>query len=250
MPDHATDNAHDVGVVDLGYHCRYRPAGLQPTVSIVGGSGTVPTSGTYYWGQAVTITAVPSPSYILKAWGGGTLNDNSRETTNIVIMDKDKHITVEFGRPKTLVVGSQGKYTSIQAAIDDAEDGDIVLLQTGEYIPPYPFDLLNFWNKDITLSSMNPDDPHVVANTVLQGYNFAFTNVGPGTIIEGFTITLSRMNLYNSSPKIRNCNFVECNWIGASGATVQGADGSDGTSVFGGAIEMWQQFARDNQLHL
>ncbi|HPD46095.1 MAG TPA: right-handed parallel beta-helix repeat-containing protein [Anaerohalosphaeraceae bacterium] len=237
-----TDNAHDVGVVDLGYHyadIADLPA-FQLTVSIVGGSGTVtPTSGTYYWGQAVTITAVPSPSYILKAWGGGTLNDNSRETTNIVIMDKDKHITVEFGRPKTLVVGSQGKYTSIQAAIDDAEDGDIVLLQTGEYIPPYPFDLLNFWNKDITLSSMNPDDPHIVANTVLQGYDFAFTNVGPGTIIEGFTITLSRMNLYNSSPKIRNCNFVECNWIGASGATVQGADGSDGTSVFGGAIEMY-----------
>jgi len=236
----------DTDPVDLGFHWRNTRDPENPlltyslTARVEGGHGTVePTSGTYYAGTLVKLTAVPEPDYRVDSWSGGTIDDQSRANINYVVMGSDKEIVVTFDQPRVLVVGSEGKYTSIQRAIDDAEDGDIVMLQTGEWVPPYPFGSLDFWEKDITLTSMNPDDENVVANTILSGYEFSFSNVGPGTVIDGLTIRWARMSLYGSSPIIRNTTFLECNWLGADGFSDDNMDGGNGTSVFGGAIQMY-----------
>ncbi len=55
-----------------------------------------------------------------------------------------------------------GEYTNIQTAIDEAEDGDIVIIAPGTYVlqsgERY---IIN--GKQITISSSDPEDPCVVA---------------------------------------------------------------------------------------
>jgi pectin methylesterase-like acyl-CoA thioesterase len=48
--------------------------------------------------------------------------------------------------------------TTIQAAIDAAEDGDVIVVRPGNYN-----EKINFNGKNITLRSTDPDDPEVVA---------------------------------------------------------------------------------------
>ena len=54
-------------------------------------------------------------------------------------------------------------YAQIQAAIDAANDGDIVLVQPGTFV-----ETLNFLGKGITVTGTAPEDPAVVARTVVD----------------------------------------------------------------------------------
>ncbi len=240
------DNTLDDGTVDLGYHYTDYTTleTFQLTVSVIGGHGSViPAEGTYYSGQMVTLTAIPEASYNVEFWAGGTLNDNSVEITNVVIMNADRHITVQFRLPRLLVVGSSaGDYTSIQEAIDKAEDGDIVRIEPGRYTP-VSFDTIRFLGKNITLTGANPDDPETVAATVLVSYDFSIADVGSKSVIEGLTIQSGRISLYNSKITIRNCNFIGANWHGGNGLSGEPcdkvpSDGYNGGSIYGGVIHM------------
>ncbi|MBN1124670.1 MAG: right-handed parallel beta-helix repeat-containing protein [Sedimentisphaerales bacterium] len=239
------DDIPDSGIVDLGYH--YIGASGMPTytltVSVVGGHGTVgPINGIYAQGQAIVLTATPDPGYRVDQWGGGTINDRSGSSTNVVIMDSNKHVTVQFEQPRVLVVGSNSPYTDIQRAIDDAEDGDTVMVQPGQYQPAFPFDLITFTGKSIRLSGMNPDNPQSVADTVLIGYDFILVGVGKDSVMEGLTIQTGQMYLMQSDMTIRNCQFVASHWVGedGDGGDADGAsDGENGERVFGGAIIMY-----------
>jgi len=85
-------------------------------------------------------------------------------------------------------------YETIQSAIESANPGDEVVVAPGLYT-----ENLNFRGKAITVRSEDPDDPNVVAATVLDGSapadpNFGSVvifNSGEGhdSILEGFTIT-------------------------------------------------------------
>ncbi|MBE0536993.1 MAG: choice-of-anchor L domain-containing protein [Phycisphaerae bacterium] len=237
-----TDGVPDPDVIDIGYH--YPQHSQVPqynlTVTVEGGPGVVSLNpaGPYYSGMVVTLTVQPQQNYRVKAWSGGTLNDRSRETTNLVVMDRDKDIIVYLDQPRILIVGSKPGYTSIQHAIDDALDGDIVQLQPGEYTSD-TWGILDFYGKEITLTGKNPDSADVVASTIINGYGFSFNNVGPRTVLSGFTLTAGRVQLFSSSPTIRNVRFVSCNWIGGTPPSVQGSDGPDGGDAIGGAIRMY-----------
>ncbi len=56
-----------------------------------------------------------------------------------------------------------GDHSQIQAAIDAANEGDTVLVQPGTYVEE-----LDFLGKGITVTSIAPEDPGVVASTVVQ----------------------------------------------------------------------------------
>jgi hypothetical protein len=94
---------------------------------------------------------------------------------------------------QTLYVPS-GEYSSIQSAINNANNGDTVVVSAGTYQ-----ENINFLGKTITVRSVAPNDPNVVAATIIDGNapadsNFGSVvtfNSGEGTnsVLSGFTIT-------------------------------------------------------------
>jgi len=95
-------------------------------------------------------------------------------------------------RGEDLCVPSQ--YPSIQSAIDDAENGDVVIVDPNTY-----YENINFSGKAITVRSADPNNPNIVSVTIIDGSlpadpNYASVvtfNSGEGndSVLEGFTIT-------------------------------------------------------------
>ena len=111
----------------------------------------------------------------------------------------------------TLEVGPLSyPYTSIQAAINDADTGDTVLVHDGTYV-----ESINFSGKAITVKSAKG-----AASTIIDG-NSSFRGVtfnsgeGSGSILDGFTITNGfspgeaggGIQCWESSPTIANCTI-------------------------------------------
>jgi hypothetical protein len=105
------------------------------------------------------------------------------------------------------------QYPTIQSAINAAESSDIIVVYPGTYN-----ENINFNGKNLMLSSTDPDDPVIVADTIIDGNNQAsvvtFSNYeGPGCVITGFTITNGNNQTYaggiscigDTSPTISNC---------------------------------------------
>jgi hypothetical protein len=104
-------------------------------------------------------------------------------------------------------------YATIQAAIDDARNGDEIVVSPGTY-----YENIDFQGKNITLRSENPDDPSVVASTTIDGNGLApvvvLENVPGNPRLAGFTIINSRtpvffkagggVHVVSSSPTIEN----------------------------------------------
>ncbi len=93
---------------------------------------------------------------------------------------------------QTLYVPS-GEYSSIQSAINDANDGDTIVVSAGTYQ-----ENINFLGKAITVWSVDPNDPNVVAATIIDGSNPVDPNIGSvatfnngedtNSVLSGFTI--------------------------------------------------------------
>jgi len=133
-------------------------------------------------------------------------------------------------------------FGSIQEAIDAACDGDIIDVNVGTY-----YETIDFKGKRITVRSKNPDDPNVVASTVID----ANSDVGsPGrgvtfdsgedadSVLTGFVITggyapgtgIDRdgggIFCYGSSPTISKCDIIQ-NYAGDDGGGIFCDNGSD-----------------------
>jgi predicted enzyme related to lactoylglutathione lyase len=129
-------------------------------------------------------------------------------------------------------------FNNIQAAINDSNDGDTIIVTKGRY-----FENINFNGRNITLTSTEPNDPNVVAATIIDGSrNGSVVTFHSGEdancVLNGFTITngygrkgggiycgassptitnciitgnsatwSGGMHNYNSSPKLTNCTF-------------------------------------------
>jgi pectin methylesterase-like acyl-CoA thioesterase len=83
-------------------------------------------------------------------------------------------------------------FNNIQAAIDDANNGDTIIVCPGSYI-----ENINFLGKDITMRSTDPNDLDVIVDTIIDGnyqtsvVSFAGTESNSCHII-GFSITHGR----------------------------------------------------------
>ncbi|MBN2138455.1 MAG: right-handed parallel beta-helix repeat-containing protein [Sedimentisphaerales bacterium] len=80
-------------------------------------------------------------------------------------------------------------YHTIQAAINDSNDGDIVIVARGTHN-----ERIDFLGKNITVTSTDPNDPAVVADTIINaggtGSAVKFTNGESRlAVITGFTLT-------------------------------------------------------------
>ncbi|MHC5074574.1 MAG: right-handed parallel beta-helix repeat-containing protein, partial [Planctomycetota bacterium] len=172
----ATTDIPDTGQVDRGYHYFISTTldQYELSTSVINGHGSIDVSppspdelpdGYYYTGTLVTLTAVPDPGWWVKAWSG-TDDDTSTSTTNSVIMNIDRSVTVEFRQPNTLHFPSE--YSHLQEAIDAAEDGDIIIVAEAGSDQPYASEDGFTIDKDITITCEQPDDPVCVANTVFE----------------------------------------------------------------------------------
>jgi len=234
-----TDGFGDDGMVDLGFHYP-DPNGVPQytlTARVLGGTGAIePQSGTYYAGTVVTLTAEPGKAWRVQKWSG-TANDAAGEQT-FVIMTGDKDVGIWFEQPRVLRAET---YQSIQHAIDDANNGDVVMVPTGTHSSESLYIGPDLWiiDKAITLAGPNPDDLDGAAAAIIKNYVVYITS--SDVIVEGLTFTAeSKIRVLSASPTIRNCRFIDCGldgWNGSNSTTILD-DGTPGTSVQGGALEI------------
>ncbi len=81
------------------------------------------------------------------------------------------------------------QYTTIQAAIEDANDGDTVMVNPGTYM-----ENIYFYHKNIILTSQDPSNPEIVASTIINGLDQSSVVIfagqeTPDAVLTGFTIT-------------------------------------------------------------
>ena len=119
------------------------------------------------------------------------------------------------------IINVPQEFSTIQAAINASCPGDEIIVAPGTYN-----EAINFLGKAITLRSTDPNDPNVVAATVLNG-NGAYHVVqcvsgeDANTLLAGFTITGGNANggwphyygggMYcknNSRPTVTKCTFT------------------------------------------
>ena len=149
-----------------------------------------------------------------------------------------------------LGTGEQGPV--IQPAIDAASDGDVIIIPPGTYK-----EAIDFKGKAIHLRSSDGPEATIIDATGLETSVVSFTGgEGPGSILEGFTITggigtvanpLSRgggIYIIDSSPTIRNC-IITGNSASAQGGgmfnirsnpVLNGVIFSENTAVDGGGM--------------
>ncbi|NLH16687.1 MAG: hypothetical protein GX455_08915, partial [Phycisphaerae bacterium] len=178
----------------------------------------------------------------------------------------DATTAVEIDFVSSPVQGSTGPRTfyipgaadSIQQIIDVARDGDLIVLAANVYqVGGLVID------KNITITSANPDDPEVVAATVIDCSNTVergvyFTrNAGPGAVLNGITIrngtwtalppetgTYDGRHIagggilvgYLASPTIKNCVVSGFRLTGGNAVGGPGVDGDDGGFALGAGI--------------
>ncbi|MCH8165435.1 MAG: right-handed parallel beta-helix repeat-containing protein, partial [Planctomycetes bacterium] len=123
-------------------------------------------------------------------------------------------------------VPADGPKKTIQAAIDAAANGDEIVVAPGTCN-----ETIDFLGKAITVRSTDPNDPGVVATTIIDGTGLndsvvkCISGEGAATVLDGFTITGGTgtlveflpgnfqafgggmFNESNSSPTVANCIF-------------------------------------------
>lgn len=183
-----------VYVADYYPHGKLKLTIMGDTVEV----GKDPYLVTLKQGVQVLLTAEPDAKFRVKRWIG-TDDDKSVELINTVTMTGNKLVQVEFERdvPKRLFV-PEG-YTTIEDAIAASRSKDTIVLapRSGQ---PYTItdpEGINFGGRQLTLTSTDPNDAYIVANTVIDAEGsryiskraFHFNNgEDPNTLIEGITI--------------------------------------------------------------
>jgi len=171
-------------------------------------------------------------------------------------------IYVDVNGPNDPGTGSyEDPFRRIQDAIDTADNNDTVTIAEGVYTGDPNNRDLHLDGKAITVRSTDPNDPNVVANTIIdpngagRGFNF---NGGEDAncIISGLTITNGYTGgsggaicCYFSSPSITNC-IIQNSTAGIHGGGIYCQDSNlkvvgciirgNSATFYGGGLECWE----------
>jgi hypothetical protein len=150
----------------------------------------------------------------------------NRKTSLLALITVLSALTVSSALADIIYVKADGTgdYPTIQAAIDAATDGDEVVLESGTYTGDGNLNI-DFLGKAITVGSTNPEDPNVVATTIMDCQNsrrgfYFHTGENTDSVVMGLTITNGNgyamgdvppeingggILCHGGSPTIRNC---------------------------------------------
>jgi len=173
------------------------------------------------------LTATGEPGYYLKGWYDANDILVSTDKNFQIVMDSNQVFSARFRIPEKIQVVGGGD--AIVRAIDMAENGDTLVVEVGTYDGG-----INFGGKEVRLMSANPDDPAVVAQTIIDGQftTRAVTFSGgedAGTVFDGFTIVNAGAfgepggAIYvgpDSSPTIVNLDISNCSISGGNGGAI------------------------------
>jgi beta propeller repeat protein/parallel beta-helix repeat protein len=129
----------------------------------------------------------------------------------------------EEGPIENLTTGE--RYDYIQHAIVRGQPGDKIVVAEGTY-----HEDIDFRGRNLTVSSTDPDDPAVVAATIIDGASRAVTFANGETadcVLSGFTITGASRGIYgtnNTFPTIDKCTIT-----GNTGAGIELYSGGNPT---------------------
>ena len=282
------DGVNDTDLVDLGYHYADGPTRYE-LITDANGNGDFKSpwqAGAHiaYENMLVELEAVPDVNHRVVQWTITEVFDindpnedvitilktNDRRYSFIMATDTTVRVDFEFYESRSLIVPDE--YDTIQEAIDDAEDGDTIYIYKKPDGHPHYIDYvaspdgIDFDGKALTIRSADPNDPNVVAETIIDcnglGRAFIFQNQEDAdSIIAGLTIINGSVNggigsdcaipdpcimngqsgenasgngyggaIYfdvNTSPLIYNCVISNC--IATGG---RGGDGCDGRNTY------------------
>jgi len=135
---------------------------------------------------------------------------------------------------KVIYVDADGPadFNNIQAAIDDSDvvHGDTILVYPGTYT-----ENIRFNGKDVILTSTEPTDPNIVADTIIDGNRLGSTvtflgSEAPSCLLSGFTITGGQnlslgggVNGLGTHATISYCNITDN--IGKNGGGIRHTEG-------------------------
>ena len=120
------------------------------------------------------------------------------------------------------------EYDTIQAALDTADEGDIVIVEPGQYIG-YGNRDIDFKGKRVTLRSIDPNNPDIVSTTIIdcqasatnkhRAFYFhsqedANSMLAGFTLKKGYSSVGASIYCNNSSPTISNCIISKYNVTG------------------------------------
>ncbi|RKZ27160.1 hypothetical protein DRQ26_03445, partial [bacterium] len=233
----------DTREVDMGYHYKAPVSRYDLTVLIFSDPndpddpnnyGTVdPNSGSYYAGTKLTLHAIGANDAYLEGWydANGVLLSTNKNFD--VVMDSNQLFVARFRWPQKIEVSGGGG--ALVNAVNAAQNGDTLVVAPGTYDGG-----IDYAGKEIKLFSTNPDDPNIVARTIISG-PFGVRAVtfsdgeDAGSVLDGFTLYLGDVfdnggAIYvgpDSSPTIVNVDIQDC-WVyfGNGGAIYVDANSS------------------------
>lgn len=237
------DGVLDSGTVDIGYHYKDAVGEYDITVRVVDDSNNPidyaqifaypdqlisydPVHATYvyrfYEGINAILTATSDSNHYLRGWydQSGTLLSSAQ--SYMFNPDSNAVYTAKIKPRRTINVPGAHPYNTIQGAIDAAQNGDIIIIQSGQYIGTG----FTIYDKDITISSSNPDNPNVVANTIIDC---------EGQVSGGFYIYGSGTTVLNGLTIINATSAV----VNARDGDDPGENGGSGGWNMGGALTIY-----------
>jgi hypothetical protein len=158
--------------------------------------------------------------YHLK-WGSPCINTGNPDANYASQVDIDGESRVSGGRVdigadevahRVHNLDSDEWYITVQAAIDDANNADVIEVLEATY-----YEAIDYHGNSLTVRSNDPNDPNVVAATVINanGANYTVTfktSEDGNSVLKGFTITgAARSGIYcygHVSPTISDCNIT------------------------------------------
>ncbi|MBU1631244.1 MAG: hypothetical protein KKH49_05540, partial [Candidatus Omnitrophica bacterium] len=176
-------------------------------LSLIGLVGVLSTS--YAANQAGVSPTLTEPK-LARPSGGSEDSDNDSYSDLCEYLHKTNPNDSESKPSSNITINVPSDVKTIQGAINASVDGDTIAVSQGKYQGN-----INFNDKSITLTSTDPLNSDVVANTIIEGTESgSVVTIDSVSVLKGLTITSKGLDcrgiyIKDASPTIENCTIID-----------------------------------------